>query len=214
MPSSKTTGVIEDTEPMKKPPASSSSRGNHQQESVVQPGLRQYLRPIVPPTEWTVFELIKTLTTTSLNPVSVVASELDQGLENPSVLWRASSEFCDKPGQPTFHSGITGIFSPWSLVTKNSTLKPEWDRDDPLSILKELASAIARRNWWKDRQDVLCLRAPRRKACGAYKTSENPEGVGLVQKHNGCGFPSNSAHPAALTVDLTHRQTRPLTPTA
>ncbi|KAI6003129.1 hypothetical protein EDD15DRAFT_2516163 [Pisolithus albus] len=64
----------------KKLAAPSSSTGNHQQESVVQLGLRQYLRPIVPPTEWT----------TSVNPVSVLASELDQGLESASVLWRAS----------------------------------------------------------------------------------------------------------------------------
>ncbi|KAI6013813.1 hypothetical protein EDC04DRAFT_683328 [Pisolithus marmoratus] len=91
-----------------------------------------------------------------------VVTKLDQELEGASVLWRASSKFCDKPDQPVPHSETAGIFSPWHFIGRNTSFKlDEIAVTSPLNIqradtrcrVQELADGqleILSLRWGKD----------------------------------------------------------------
>ncbi|KAI6123735.1 hypothetical protein EV401DRAFT_1886591 [Pisolithus croceorrhizus] len=116
-------------------------------------------------------------------PVSVSPFELGpRELENAGVLWRTSSEFCNKPDQSAFHSESAGIFHRGALSPK----MPVWRWNKTTAIPFDIRGAGIRPHVQKMHANC--------KRCGVFNTSEFLEGVDLVQERSGVGLPSNSAH--------------------
>ncbi|KAI6003124.1 hypothetical protein EDD15DRAFT_2516158 [Pisolithus albus] len=151
MLSSKTTGVIEDTEPMKKLPASSSSRGRTTSKDL------SFNRGCINILVQSFLQL------NGVHAASVRPSTSDLPQPVSVVAYLNSVKIQKTPACFGLHRRNRWNFSPWPLITKNAALKPDETAVTlPLDIQRAGIRRVVQR-LVDDQPDMLCLRARRRK---------------------------------------------------